>query len=222
MKTTRNWLALIALSLFLGACQNNQDSNSSGEALEVNKEDFSGSADFEVDTRMSTLSWEGTQNVSNKIHTGNIKLKNGSIYVKDGAVTGGKVAIDMNSLTVTDLQGESKGKLEGHLKADDFFGVANYPEASFEIANITPVDTISGATHLIAGNLTIKDITKSISFPSQIRIVEDAVLATTLPFQINRTDWGINYRSGLLGTIKDKVIEDEVGLSLKVRAALNK
>lgn len=128
----------------------------------------------------------------------------------------------MNSLTVTDLQGESKGKLEGHLKADDFFGAETYPTASFEIADIITVDTISGATHMLSGNLTIKDITKSVSFPTQVRVLEDAILATTLPFKINRTEWGVNYRSGLMGTIKDKIIEDEIGLTLKVRATLPK
>lgn len=213
---------LLAFSLILAACQNNPESDSSEEALEVNKENFAGSTDFQIDTRMSTVSWKGTQNVSNKTHTGNIKVKDGTLKVKDGQLVGGKVMIDMNSLIVTDLQGTSKGKLEGHLKADDFFSVESYPTASFEIADITPVDTIGGASHIVSGNLTIKDITKSISFPTQVRMVEDAVLATSLPFKINRTEWGVNHRSGLMGTIKDKIIEDEVGLSLKVRATLAK
>ncbi|GAB5552098.1 MAG: hypothetical protein Sapg2KO_16890 [Saprospiraceae bacterium] len=190
--------------------------------MEVNKADFAGSADFQVDTRMSTIEWRGTQNVSNKTHTGNLSLKEGTLLVKEGQLVGGKVMIDMNSITVTDLKGNSKGKLEGHLKADDFFGAETYPTATFEIASITPVDTIGGATHMLAGNLTIKDITKSVSFPTQVRMVEDAVLATTLPFKINRTEWGVNYRSGLMGTIKDKIIEDEIGLTLKVRATLPK
>lgn len=213
---------LLAFSLFLAACQNNSESDSSGETLEINKEDFAGSADFQVDTRMSTVAWKGTQNVSNKIHTGNLKVKDGTLKVKDGQLVGGKVMIDMNSLTVTDLKGESKGKLEGHLKADDFFSVESYPTASFEIATITPVDTIGGVSHILSGNLTIKDITKSVSFPTQVRMVEDAILATTLPFTINRTEWGVNHRAGLMGTIKDKIIEDEIGLSLKVRATLPK
>ncbi|MEM6378755.1 MAG: YceI family protein [Bacteroidota bacterium] len=220
MKKAHNWLFLLAFTLFIAACQNNDNASSSGEALEVDKASFSGSADFQVDTRMSIVGWKGTQNVSNKAHTGKLSLSDGTLYVKDGELVGGKVTIDMNSLTVTDLEGEYKGKLEGHLKSDDFFGVTTYPAATFEIATITPVDTISGATHVIAGNLTMRDITKSISFPSQVRIEDKAVSATTLPFQINRTEWEVNYNAGFLGTVKDKIIEDEVSLNLKVRATL--
>lgn len=222
MKMTRNGLLFLAFSLFLVACQNDDGSSTSGDKLKVDKENFAGSADFTVDTRMSTVGWKGTQNISNKTHTGNIKLKDGVLKVKDGQLVGGKVSIDMSTLNVTDLQGEYKGKLEGHLKSDDFFGVETYPTAIFEIADITPVDTIGGATHMIGGNLTIRDITKSVYFPTQVRIIGDAVLATTLPFEINRTDWGVNYNAGILGTIKDEIIEDEVGLTLKVRATLPK
>jgi polyisoprenoid-binding protein YceI len=220
MKVNRNGLLLLTLVTLLGACQNGAKESTSGDALTVEKENFAGSANFVVDTKLSTVEWKGTQKVSDKKHTGKISLQEGTLYVKDGSLQGGKVTIDMASLIVTDLEGNGKAKLEGHLKSEDFFIVETYPTATFEIASITPVDSIGGATHMVSGNLKMKDITKSVSFPAQVRISGNTVLATTIPFQINRNEWGVDHRSGILGTIKDKIIEDEVTLTLKVRAVL--
>ena len=40
------------------------------------------------------------------------------------------------------------------------------------------------------------------------------VKITTPEFTINRTEWGVNYNSGILGTVKDKLIADDVKLSI--------
>jgi polyisoprenoid-binding protein YceI len=45
-------------------------------------------------------------------------------------VVGGTFTVDMTS-TATDLQGEYQGKLNGHLKSEDFFGTEKYPTATF-------------------------------------------------------------------------------------------
>ena len=50
--------------------------------------------------------------------------------------------IDMNSITVLDLEGDYKANLEAHLKgtvdekADDFFNVNQFPTANFEVTKI--------------------------------------------------------------------------------------
>lgn len=206
---------ILVMGLSILACQNSEKAQTGGETMEVST-DFTGSADFGVDNRMSEISWKATE-LGTGGHQGKIKLQDGVLKVRDNELIGGTVTIDMNTLSVTDLEGDRQAKLEGHLKNDDFFSVPTFPTASFEIASVSPVDTINGATHLIAGNLQIKDITKSVSFPANIRFVGDAILATSQPFMINRTEWGVNYRSGLLGTVKDRIIDDEVRISLKVR-----
>lgn len=205
----------LILGLSIMACHNGEKAQTGGETMEVTT-DFSGSADFGIDSRMSEVNWKATE-LGTGGHQGKIKLQDGVLKVRDNELIGGAVTIAMNTLSVTDLEGDRQAKLEGHLKNDDFFSVPTFPTASFEIATVTPVDTINGATHMIAGNLQIKDITKSVSFPAYIRFVGDAVLATSQPFMIDRTEWGVNYRSGLLGTIKDRIIDDEVRISLKVR-----
>jgi polyisoprenoid-binding protein YceI len=220
MKKILNFLTLLILGLGVVACQGGETTTSetANETVEVTT-DFSGSADFMVDPRFSEISWKATE-LGIGGHSGKILLQNGSLKVKDGDLLGGKVTINMASITSTDLEGESKGKLERHFKNEDFFAVETYPTASFEIASIVPADTISGASHMVTGNLQIKDITKAVKFPANVRIAGDAVLATSMPFIINRTDWGVNYRSGIMGTLKDKIIDDEVKLTIKVRALL--
>lgn len=218
MKFILNVMMILALGLSILGCQGKEKADSAGEALEVNT-DFSGSADFIVDPTFSEVSWKATE-LGAGGHKGIIKMQGGALKVKDNELVGGTVNIDMSTINATDLEGDRKSRLEGHLMNEDFFAVESYPMASFEIASITPVDTIDGATHLVAGNLQLKDVTKSVDFPANIKIVDNSVLATSLPFMIDRTEWGVNYRSGLLGTVKDKIIDDEVRVSIKVRGLL--
>lgn len=215
MNKLTNYGAIMLLGIGILACQNNEKAQTGGATMDITT-DFTGSADFAVDSRMSEVDWKATE-LGIGGHRGKIKLRDGVLKVKNNELIGGIVTIDMSTITTTDLEGEWKTKLENHLKNEDFFAVETYPTASFEIASVSPVDTISGASHLVAGNLQIKDITKSITFPANIRIVNNSVLATSQPFVIDRTEWGVSHRSGLMGTVQDKIIDDEVKITLKVR-----
>lgn len=92
-------------------------------------------------------------------HVGTIAIKNGQISIDKNKIVGGEFMIDMNSLQCTDSP-----KATGHLKNEDFFNVPQYPSAKFVI---TKVDN-SKSTPTVTGNLTIKDKTKSISFPINV------------------------------------------------------
>ena len=48
----------------------------------------------------------------------------------DGDNLGGSFVMDMTSIVVTDIDGDGKRNLEGHLKDDDFFGVNEFPTAT--------------------------------------------------------------------------------------------
>ncbi|MFN0082839.1 MAG: YceI family protein, partial [Ferruginibacter sp.] len=115
----------------------------------------------------SNISWTGSKPTGK--HTGTFNITNGDLSVKDGALTGGTFTIDINSLNNEDLAGdaESKGKLEGHLKSPDFFDVAKYPTAKFEITGVevNTDSTKKDITHIIKGNLTLKDSTKNVAIP---------------------------------------------------------
>ncbi|HMT28097.1 MAG TPA: YceI family protein, partial [Bacteroidia bacterium] len=73
---------------------------------------------FKIDTKASKIEWEAEKATGK--HSGTITIASGDIANNHGQL-GGKVVLDMTSIAVTDLQGEKKGKLESHLKSEDFF-----------------------------------------------------------------------------------------------------
>ena len=123
---------------------------------------------------------------------GELPINDGVLSVNEGQVTGGNFTINVTALEVNDLEGKDKAKLEGHLKSPDFFEVEKYPSAKFEITSVAPADskasgTYPGATHVISGNLTLKDSTKNVTFPAKIETNGEAVGAQA-DFTIDRTN----------------------------------
>ncbi|MBT8320298.1 MAG: YceI family protein, partial [Eudoraea sp.] len=82
----------------------------------------------QVKTTESTVTWKGYKVTGS--HYGNINLNSGSLSFDGDKLVGGEFVVDMSSLISTDLEGEYKGKLEGHLKSDDFFGVEKHPTST--------------------------------------------------------------------------------------------
>ncbi|MDP3446317.1 MAG: YceI family protein, partial [Ignavibacteria bacterium] len=153
---------LAASVLFIAACS--QGPKTSEDAKEV-KEASEAAVLFTVDKQNSVLNWEGAK-ITETVHHGSINLSEGSLSVTDGNLVAGSFTVDMASITNADLTEETgKLKLEGHLKSGDFFNVAEFPTAKFEITAVQALEGVEGSTHTITGNLTIKDITNSISFP---------------------------------------------------------
>jgi polyisoprenoid-binding protein YceI len=90
-------------------------------------------------------------------------------------------------------------KLTGHLQSPDFFEVRRYPKATFESTKIEAVDTQRGR-YKVTGDLTIRDITKSISFPATVKISNNGLVLAS-KFKIKRSDFGINFGP-------DRVVDD--------------
>ncbi len=167
----------------------------------------------------SKVNWLGKKVTGQ--HNGTIKVANGEILVDNGKVTGGKVEIDMKTIVNEDQKDEeSIKKLVGHLSSPDFFDVAKFPTSKIEI---TKVEALNDATKpnvnsTVTGNLTMKDVTKSITFPAEIKI-ENGALTVKADFDIDRTDWNIKYGSGkFFDNLGDKVINDKFNLNLIIVA----
>ncbi|HWV67049.1 YceI family protein [Chitinophaga sp.] len=174
------------------------------------------------DTAASVVKWIGTKPTGK--HHGSLKLAGGALYVKDSLITGGQFIIDMHSLQDIDLAADSamKRKLETELKGEMFFDVKKYPAATFEITEVTPFHpsdgdelTLRNATHIIKGNLTLKSVTKNISFPARVTLKNDSITAMA-NFNIDRTQWGISYRADK--SLQDKLINSQVNISFDIRA----
>ncbi|HLU51752.1 MAG TPA: YceI family protein, partial [Flavobacteriaceae bacterium] len=71
----------------------------------------------------------------------------------------------------------------------------------------------------LQGNLTLKETTKNIEFPVNVSLEGDKLILQSEKFNIDRTQWGINYQSKSIFTnLGDKFINDEIGLQVSVEA----
>ena len=162
-----------------------------------------------VDVAKSTISWVGKKVTGQ--HEGTIKLKDGAFFLKNNKIARGKFTVDMTSIQVNDLKaGEGKEKLEGHLKADDFFGVEKFPTANINFKNVTEK---SNNVYTVVGDLTIKGITKPVTFDL---IVKDKT--ATAKLVVDRTKYDIKYGSGsFFDNLGDKVISDNFDLTVSLQ-----
>ena len=163
-----------------------------------------------VDLAASKMMWEGSK-VSGK-HNGTINLKSGSLQVKGNELVGGSFVIDMNSIAVTDLKDKGKADLEGHLKTGDFFETEKFPEGKFEITGVK-AQAGEGTTHVISGNLTLKDKSLGIEIPANVKLENGVVTASAPQFTVDRTKFGITYTG-----MKDNLINNMMGIKLELTA----
>lgn len=213
-----NVFIIAGLSAATVGCKNDNKEATTSEAREAamaNEE----AVQFEVDTTSSVIEWQGKKPTGT--HTGTIQLEEGSFMANDSIIESGRFVMDMNSINVTDLQGEEKQNLEAHLKGTvegkegDFFDVNKYPEATFEVTGVTQKE---GKTFL-QGNLTMKEETKNVEVPVNINRNGDTLELTSEPFSIDRTKWGVNYGSkSVFDSLGDNFINDEIELTINLTA----
>jgi polyisoprenoid-binding protein YceI len=212
-------LCLVVLTtLSLTSCKNEKAETTDSADAAVATET---ATTFKVDATKSTIEWVGSKPAGK--HNGTIALSNGELALNNGKVESGKFTIDMNSITVLDLKaGDGKEDLEGHLKglgkeedADHFFNTKKFPEGSFEITAVATVDAVT----TVSGNLTLKGITKPVSFPAMILVDGNTVTLNSETFKIDRTHWNVNYASkSVFDNLKDKFVEDEIELKVSITA----
>jgi polyisoprenoid-binding protein YceI len=204
-------LSLIVVAAALTACKGEKKEKLAvNEAKEVivNTEEVDN-----VDTVASVLTWKGTK--PGGAHDGTVALKSGSIILEEGALKGGQFVIDMTSIKNLDIENATYAtKLEEHLKNEDFFNVAKYPTSKFVITN---VENKGDKLH-VTGNLTIKDITKSITIPATIATMGGKTTFESEKFIVNRADFNVKYGSkSFFDNLKDKFINDDMEFSFKVQ-----
>jgi len=149
---------------------------------------------YRLVTDESVIKWIGRNN--NGGHAGTLGFLRGELDMFESMV--GSFSIDMNSLKNTDLEGdELQPVLEAHLKSDDFFFTKLFPEAVFNITKVCPVIE-SEATlpnFLIEGVLTLRGVSKEISFAAHIRNLGEGKVGLMGNFDFDRTEWGVIYGS---------------------------
>ena len=117
----------------------------------------------------------------------------------------------MTSINNHDLTDpEYKGKLENHLKSEDFFAVEKHPTSKFEI---TEVKDLTDNKVSVSGNLTLRDVTKNITYEAEVLESSDAKFVAKADFNINRKDWGVAYEG-----MKDDLISNEINFKINLIA----
>jgi polyisoprenoid-binding protein YceI len=106
---------------------------------------------------------------------------------------------------------------DNHLKGSDFFDVTNYPEINFRSTSFKAVDN---ENYQLIGALTIKNVTKPVSFDVEFGGVNkdpwgNEKAGFSLNGKINRKDWGLNWNAALeTGGV---LVSDEVKINAEVQ-----
>jgi polyisoprenoid-binding protein YceI len=107
---------------------------------------------------------------------------------------------------------------DAHLRGNDFFDMDQYPEITFKSTSIESVDE---NTYRVTGDLTIRGVTKSVTFEAEREgPVIDPWGNTRVGFSgsltVNRKDWGVSWNMALeAGGV---VVSEKVTLEFDVSA----
>lgn len=167
--------------------------------------------EVKMSTSASEVKWVGKKATGQ--HNGTINLTEAKFIMNGDQLTGGSFTIDMKSIDCKDLPGAAATKLENHLKSADFFGVEKYPTATYVI---TKVSSLGNGSFNVTGNMTIKEITKEISFVAKVKKEQGKVTATA-DFQVDRSEFNVRYGSGsFFDNLGDGLIYDDFDLSISL------
>lgn len=161
-----------------------------------------------INASKSNITWVGKKITGS--HEGNVKFESGSLTFKGTKLTAGTFVVNMASLEVTDLKaGSGKEKLEGHLKADDFFGTEKFPKGTLVFKKIAAKQN---GLYTITADLTLKGITHPVTFDI---IINGSKANAALV--VDRTKYDIKYNSGsFFDGLGDKTIYDDFELAVEL------
>lgn len=126
-----------------------------------------------------------------------------------------EITIDVNSV---DTRNEQR---DGHLRTNDFFDIERFPKITFLSSSI---EHTAGNEFQVTGALTIKDVTKTVSFPLELTgSAKDPWGNDRIGFEgstvINRTDYGVNFNAALeAGGV---LVSEKVTLEFEISAIKN-
>lgn len=182
--------------------------------------DTAGTVEVPIDTDRSLIIWKGTEMWESGKHEGTINLVEGYLLLKNGQIAGGYFVADMNSIAITDIPVSDpvpRKRLRNHLESEDFFYVEKYPTAEFEI---TKTEAMNGDSLKVWGDLSIRDVTKSISFIAGQKSDQGYGLALYTTFKIDRFAWNISYQGSywkrITSILDNTFVDADISLSVKL------
>lgn len=195
-------LAIILMFVSLAACKSEIDNKPAAtvdvpkteEPAEKPEANTGEEKSVALDAAASSVGFVGAKITGD--HTGDFKTISGTGTLVDGKLQKLEVDVDTTSVVADEV------KLTNHLKSPDFFDVEKFPKAKFVSTSIEDGK--------VTGNMTIRGITKSISFPATIKDDGKAIQASS-EFTLKRFDFDIAYKGKA-----DDLIKDDVLMKLKL------
>jgi polyisoprenoid-binding protein YceI len=123
----------------------------------------------------------------------------------------GRIGLDGDTLSAIAFRADvgaltaEPAHLQEHLKKEDFLFVDRYPHATFRSEQITSGAEAADSTHTITGDLTIRGVTKRVTFPAKVEVDATEVRAAT-EFVIDRRDFGVVYPGKADDLVQDAVV----------------
>jgi polyisoprenoid-binding protein YceI len=104
-----------------------------------------------------------------------------------------------------------------HLKSADFFDADNNPKLAFKATSFSKIDE---GNYELAGDLSLRGVTKSVKFPAELSpLMKDpwgnTKIGLNVTGKINRKDWGLTWNSALeTGGV---LVSEEVRLDIELQ-----
>ena len=205
---------LFAASCMLFACNAPADAPEAvvqGKAVKTGLKD----GNYVINKVKPRVTWAASK-LTGDGHNGTLHIESGKFKLQNGEIAGGKVIFDMQRIEVTDLTGEDKASLEGHLRSGDFFNVETHPKATLVVNSVAESD---GKKSL---NATLTLNGKAVDYVIPVELVEADIpgdakgLAIQGKFDLDRTKHDITYHSQTFDDKLDWFIKDEVTVGFSV------
>jgi len=154
--------------------------------------------------RASSIRWRATGLGGRGTREGMVGLTSGVFVLRHEQLTSGAFVIDMRSL-------------DRALRSAAAFDAERYPTAEFRSSG---AKRTGQATWQVSGDLTMRGITKPLTFETNVRWEELGHMVATSAFTIDRREWGIGTGdAGLAGAVADDAISISVSLDARRKQA---
>jgi polyisoprenoid-binding protein YceI len=176
---------------------------------------------YVIDVEKSKISWTGWKQLFGRTvnQQGTLSFRSGSVQMKEGSFSDALLTMSMNSIAhLNDGRTYTDNDVVTHLKSESCFFVEKYPEAVFRLKTVEA--KISGSdrhTASVTGTLTIKGITKTLSFPAEITMSGQSLLISAA-FQISRKAYDLDLEPFLIRIGGDKMVRDNIDIVVAVQA----